>query len=124
MVSSSNNHSANSFLQAIEKPGPKDYIQHSTRPMNGINQPNPDPFKMSLANLGVKPPTYDEPIPNVLANIEHFRSFYNGQDQAGTVRSNYSSIEILCQIFPGRSRISLENLLKVCVLLKTTKKYD
>ena len=45
MVSSSNNHSANSFLQAIEKTGSKDYIQHSTRPLNGMAQPNPDAFQ-------------------------------------------------------------------------------
>ena len=66
-----------------------------------------------LANLGMKHPTYDEQVPNMLANIDTLRSFYNGQEHPGLVRSNYSSLEILCQIFPGRSRTSLEALLKV-----------
>ena len=109
-------------MQSIEKTGSKEYIQYSNRTVNGVAQPNPDGFKISLANVGVKHPTYQEQIPNMLANIDHLRSFYNSQDHPAFVRSNYSSLEILCQIFPGRSRTSLESLLKVCNVLKRKNK--
>ena len=113
MVSSSHCNPAIPLLQSIEKPGPKDHFQHSSRALNSSAQSNTEAFKISLSNLGVKPWTRDEQTPNMLTSIDHLRSFYDGQEHNGSARSNFSSLEILCQIFPGRSRSSLESILKV-----------
>ena len=113
MVSSSHNNSTVPLLQSVNKPGSKEYFQHSNRPLNSSIHSGTEVLKMSLSNFGVKPWTHDEPIPNMLANIDHLRTFYNGQDHTGTAKPNTSSLEILCQIFPGRSRTSLESILKV-----------
>ena len=113
MVSSSHCNPAIPLLQSIEKSGPKDYFQHSNKALNSLTQSNTETFKISLSNLGVKPWTHDEQTPNMLANNDHFRSFYDCQDHNGSSRPNFSSLEILCQIFPGRSRSSLESILKV-----------
>ena len=117
MVSSSHCNPAIPLLQSIEKSGPKDYFQHSSRAFNSSIQSNAEAFKISLSNLGVKPWTHDEQTPNMLANIDHLRSFYDGQDHNGSARPNFSSLEILCQIFPGRSRSSLESILKVLYVM-------
>ena len=118
MVSSSHSNPAIPLLQSIEKSGPKEYFQHSNRALNSSTQSNTEAFKISLSNLGVKPWTHDEQTPNMLANIDHLRSFYDGQEHNGSARPSLSSLEILCQIFPGRSRSSLESILKVLRLMK------
>ena len=111
-VSSSHNHTAISLLQSVEKPFSKAYTQHHNRITNVASSNSSEGFKSALENLGTKY-TNDEKIPNILSNMDHLRSFYNTNDHTGLLRSNYSSLEVLCQIFPGRSRTSLESLLKV-----------
>lgn len=113
-VSSSHNHTAISLLQSVEKPFSKAYTQHQNRITNVASSNLNEGFKSALENLGAKYQN-DEKIPNMLSNVDHLRSFYNTHDHTGLVRSNYSSLEVLCQIFPGRSRTSLESLLKVII---------
>jgi hypothetical protein len=114
-VSSSHNHTAISLLQSVEKPFSKAYTQHHNRITNVVSGNSNEGFKSALENLGAKYQN-DEKIPSILSNMDHLRSFYNTHDHNGWLRSNYSSLEVLCQIFPGRSRTSLESLLKVGLL--------
>lgn len=109
-VSSSHNNRPISLLQSFEKPFSKAYTQHQNSITNVAS--SSEGFKSALENIGTKYHN-EEKVPNILSNMDQVRSFYNTHDHTAVLRSTYSSLEVLCQIFPGRSRTSLESLLKV-----------
>ena len=115
-VSSSHNHAAISLLQPAEHQRPSK-MATPRHPQQDIRNSN-ESFKSTLESLGIKQQNLrEQQFPSILGNLDYIRSFYNNQDQ-GLARSSYSSIEILGQIFPGRSKTTLESLLKVYMQCK------
>ena len=111
-VSSTHHNIVRSHLQSLDQLPSNPFP--SSKPNVGRNLSGAFKPITKLEHHEIKHPNREQ-FTSMLSTMDHVRSFHSNQDQAGVARSNPSSVEILCQIFPGRSRNSLESLLKVSV---------
>ena len=78
---------------------------------NGITK-STGAYKLTLQNMELKNQNREH-FSGVVSTLDQVRSLHAHQDPGAMLRPNYTSLDVLCQIFPGRSRNSLEYLLKV-----------
>ena len=116
-VTSSHNHASLPITQSIDHNTKSNNM--SSRPTHRLSQyhnahPNEIVVKSPMIeDIGVPKNLTRDHLAGMISNMDQVRAFYSRQDHAAIARSNYSPIDVLCQIFPGRSKSSLESLLRV-----------
>ena len=119
-VTSSHNHASLPITQSIDQNIKSNNM--SSRPTHRLSQyhsshPNEIVVKAPMIeDIGVPKNLTRDHLAGMISNMDQVRAFYGRQDPAAIARSNYSPIDVLCQIFPGRSKSSLESLLRVSPL--------
>ena len=111
-VSSSYPHTSTSDLRLLDTTTSKSINNQQSATMhNGVTK-STGASKLALQNIELKHQNRGQ-VADMLSSFDQVRSRHVHQDPGAALRPNYSSLDVLCQIFPGRSRNSLESLLKV-----------